>query len=251
MTPISAVVITFNEEKKIESCINSLKKVADEIIIIDSFSTDSTKELCEHLGAKVIQHVFKGYIEQKNFALSQTTYKYNLSLDADEILSDELITSILKVKANINTDGYSMNRLNNFCGKWIYHCGWYPDKKIRLFDKTKGKWGGVNPHDKFEFIQPSNVMHLKGDILHYTYDSINEYVEQQKHFAKISAQHMQKLSKKSGIFHVYLKPPIKFIRDYFFHFGILDGYYGFMISKIAAQAMYWKYARLRTLNAIT
>jgi glycosyltransferase involved in cell wall biosynthesis len=249
MTRISAVVITYNEEKKIERCIRSLQKVADEIIVVDSFSSDGTIEISTRLGAKNFQHIFEGYIEQKNYAIALASNTFVLSLDADEILSDELISSISKIKNNpLQADGYTMNRLNNYCGKWIRHCGWYPDKKLRLIDKTKGKWGGVNPHDKFIINPGTTLKHITGDILHYSYDSVEAHIEQQKRFAEISAQHMHKLNKCSTFFHVYLKPPIKFLRDYIFHLGFLDGYYGFIISKISASAMYRKYARLRELQ---
>ena len=133
MSALSAVVITFNEEKKIEQCILSLKKVADEIVVVDSFSSDNTMAICEKLGIKTVQHAFGGYIEQKNFALNHATHKMVLSLDADEMLSDKLVESILAEKQkDFPADGYTMNRLNNYCGKWIRHCGWYPDRKLRL-----------------------------------------------------------------------------------------------------------------------
>src|SRR6478672_12171113 len=122
---ISAVIITFNEEKNIGRCLDSLRDVADEILVIDSFSTDKTEEICRSRNVYVIKHAFDGYIEQKNFALTQARYDYVLSLDADECLSDELKQSISEAKKNPENDGYSMNRQNNFCGKWIYHSGWY------------------------------------------------------------------------------------------------------------------------------
>lgn len=248
MPVISAVVIAYNEEEKIAQCISSLKKVADEIVVVDSFSNDKTAEICAQLGARVIQHAFEGYIEQKNFALTQAKNNFVLSLDADEKLSDELASSILQIKNNMNVDGYSMNRLTNYCGKWICHCGWYPDKKLRLFDKTKGKWGGVNPHDKAEMIAGAKTKHLNGDILHYSFDSEEEFLMQQKRFAEIAAQHMHKLKKPSNFFHINVKPAFKFLRDYFFRLGILDGKQGFVISKISAHAVYLKYAKLRELN---
>jgi glycosyltransferase involved in cell wall biosynthesis len=248
MLKISAVVIAYNEEQNIERCLKSLQNVADEIIVVDSFSTDNTLEICKKYGTKIIQHAFEGYVEQKNFALAQTSNTFVLSLDADEELSETLIASIKKAKETHDADGYTMNRLNNYCGKWIYHCGWYPDNKLRLFDKTKGKWGGINPHDKFEMSNGTTTKHLDGDILHYTFNTEEEYINQQKKFAEISATNLFKAGKRSNLFHVYLKPPIKFIRDYFFHRGFLDGNDGLVISRVAAKAMYWKYNRLRQLQ---
>ena len=149
MTPISVVIITFNEEKNIGRCLESVKNIADEIVVLDSFSTDKTEEICLQHGASFFQHPFDGHIEQKNRAITYATYPHILSLDADEVLSPELEQSIKAVKENWQADGYYFNRLTNYCGKWIRHCGWYPDRKLRLWDSRKGKWGGVNPHDKY------------------------------------------------------------------------------------------------------
>ena len=140
---ISAVIITYNEEANIERCLESLEGTADEVLVVDSFSTDRTADICKSKGVDFIQHPFKGHIEQKNYALSCAGNNYVLSLDADEALSDNLIQSIRAAKQNWRADGYSVNRLTNYCGKWIRHCGWYPDKKVRLWDRRKGHWGGV------------------------------------------------------------------------------------------------------------
>lgn len=138
---ISTVIITYNEEKHIARCLASVEEVSDEILIIDSHSSDRTVEIAKEFGAKVILHEFEGHIQQKNFAMGEAQYDYVLSLDADEMLSIELIRSIVAVKSNVQADAYQFNRLNNFCGKWIKHGLWYPDRKIRLWDRTKGKWG--------------------------------------------------------------------------------------------------------------
>ena len=129
---ISALIITFNEEKNIRRCINSIKPVADEIIIVDSFSKDGTRRSCEAEGVKFVEHAFEGHIQQKNFALSMATNDFVLSLDADEFLSEELANSIIEVKRSGSHQAYSMNRLNGIAGRWIRSTDWYPDKKIRL-----------------------------------------------------------------------------------------------------------------------
>ncbi|MTI29248.1 glycosyltransferase family 2 protein, partial [Cytophagales bacterium RKSG123] len=147
MKKISAVIITYNEEKNIQRCLESLKGVVDEIVVVDSLSTDNTKKICEKFDVHFIENPFEGHIEQKNYAMGCARNDYVLSLDADEALSPKLKESILKVKENWTADFYSFNRLNNYCGQWIRHSGWYPDKKIRLWDRRKGKWGGKNPHD--------------------------------------------------------------------------------------------------------
>ena len=149
LLPLSAVIITKNEEKNIARCLDSLSNIADEIVVVDSYSTDKTEEICLNYNVRFIKHHFEGHIEQKNYALSQTTYQHVISLDADEALDEVMQNSILEVKKEWSFDGYSMNRLTNYCGKWIWYGNWYPDTKLRLWDKSKGQWGGLNPHDKF------------------------------------------------------------------------------------------------------
>ena len=148
MVKISAVIITQNEERNIGRCIDSIVSVADEIVVIDSYSTDRTCDIALEKGARVVKHPFKSHIDQKNYAITQASYDVVLSLDADEYLSEELTKSILGVKESWPFEAYRMNRLSNYGGKWIRHGNWYPDQKIRLWNKRKGLWGGENPHDK-------------------------------------------------------------------------------------------------------
>ncbi|HYV91601.1 MAG TPA: glycosyltransferase family 2 protein [Chitinophagales bacterium] len=252
---ISAIIITFNEEKNIARCLDSLRNVADEIIVVDSFSTDNTEKICRGKNARFIQHVFEGYIEQKNFAMLQAAHHYVLSLDADECLSDELKQSVLEVKKNLSKglpaeikDGYTMNRLNNFCGKWIHHSGWYPDRKIRLWNRNKGKWGGVNPHDKVVMEEGSTIGFIQGDLLHYTATSIEQFKKQQERFATIAADEIFKRGKKSSGFGAYMKGMLMFVRRYFFQLGFLDGYYGWVICNEAAKYTYLKYVKAKELQ---
>ena len=165
MIKLSSVIITLNEERNIGRCLDSLKGIADEIIVVDSGSTDRTEEICRSLGVKFIHHPFEGYTEQKNFAVGHCTFDYVLSLDADEALSEELKKSISAIKSKWNKDGYSFNRFTNYCGKWIKHCGWYPDRKLRLFKKNKGSWLGNKLHERFVLNDSGNSEFSKGDIL--------------------------------------------------------------------------------------
>jgi glycosyltransferase involved in cell wall biosynthesis len=246
---ISATIITYNEERNIQRCLDSLLGIADEIVVIDSFSTDKTQEICLKYGVKFIQNAFAGHIEQKNFAIAQTEFDWILSLDADESLSDTLRQSLLDVKKQAEFSAYTMNRLTNYAGKWIYHCGWYPDRKLRLFDKKTAKWGGTNPHDKIE-LSPTNlpIFHLKGDLLHYSYYTVEEHYEKSKKYAQIAANALFLKGRKSSLFLIVFSPIFKFIRDFFFKLGFLDGSIGFKICYISALVNFWKYKTLHNLR---
>ncbi|NVO03401.1 MAG: glycosyltransferase family 2 protein [Bacteroidetes bacterium] len=250
MTELSVVIITFNEERNIGRCLDSVKEIADDIVVIDSFSTDKTEEICLANGARFIKHEFPGHIEQKNWAISQAKFPFILSLDADEALSEELKKSIIEAKKNTEFDGYIMNRLTNYCGKWIHHSGWYPDAKLRLWDSAKGKWGGVNPHDKYEMESDVKIKHLKGDIYHYSYYSINEHILQANKFSEIMAKALFKNGKNASFLKVIFRPPMRFFRDYFLKMGFLDGFYGFVICKTTAYTTFLKYSKLRQLNLL-
>ena len=250
MTPISVAIITYNEERNISRCLDSVKNLADEVVIIDSFSTDRTKEICLSNGVKFIEHVFQGYIEQKNFALSQTKHSHALLLDADEALNPELYNAILKEKKNdFPFDAYTMNRCTNYCGKFIRHGLWYPDRKLRLLDKNKGHWGGINPHDKIEMNKKTSIKHLPGDILHYSYNSIEEHIKQNEKFSSISAESLYKQGKRSSILKIIFSPVWTFFSGYFLKLGFLDGKYGWVIAKKTAQLSFLKYKKLQQKQA--
>lgn len=248
MPLISAVIITYNEEKNIERCINSIKEIADEIVVVDSFSTDKTEEICKAFKVRFIKYAFEGHIEQKNFAISQAKYPHILSIDADEALSDKLKKSIEETKKNWEFDGYYFNRLTNFCGKWIKHCGWYPDKKLRLFDSRKGKWGGTNPHDKYIMEKGTRLKHIEGDLLHYSFYTIAQHMDQINKFSSIKADGLFKKGKKASSFKTFFNPIATFIRHYFIRLGFLDGFYGFVISRNSAHSTFLKYVKLRSLH---
>ena len=248
MVQLSVVIITFNEEKNIARCLDSVKEIADDIIVVDSFSTDKTEEICKAKGARFIANKFEGHIEQKNWAFTQAKFPHIFSIDADEAVSNELKRSILAIKSNWTKDGYYMNRLTNYCGKWIYHCGWYPDKKLRLMDSRKGKWGGINPHDKYEMNGGDGTNgFIKGDILHYSYNTLEDHYKQVEYFTNISAKEYFSKGKKTNMLTILFSPVIKFIRDYIVKLGFLDGGAGYTISRISAYATYLKYKKLQAL----
>ena len=245
---LSVTIITYNEERNIKRCIDSVKTLADEIIVVDSYSTDNTKEICQALGVYFIEHSFEGYIEQKNFALAQATYDHILSLDADEALSMELCNAIAAVKSNWTHGAYRFNRLNNYYGYWIKHCGLYPETKLRLWNRQSGRWGGINPHDSVKLAEGTSVQHLKGDILHYAYASVEQHVKQVNNFTSIAAQaQYDKGTSTIPFFHLYLYPPLVFVNRYILKLGFLDGIPGLIVCKTIAMYKFLKYAKLKQL----
>jgi len=247
MPKISAIIITLNEEKFIGRCLESLKDIADEVVVVDSYSTDSTEEICRNHNAKFIRHAFEGYVEQKNYALTHAVYPLVLSLDADEAVSDELKKSILKIKEDPQCDGYFFNRFNNYYGKWIRQSRWYPDRHLRLFNPSKGKWIGPNPHDRFILNPGCRSGRLRGNVLHWTYSSIEEHADQINRFSTIAAGEYFKAGKKATFFTGPIHMIWSFVRSYILKAGFLDGHIGHVHCFISAYGSYLKYSKLRRL----
>ena len=249
MIKLSGVVITYNEEENIERCLQSLSSVVDEIVVVDSLSTDNTKSICLKYGVKFIEQPFLGYVQQKNFALQQASHDHIVSLDADEALSEELQQSIVLVRSNWKYDGYSCKRLNYFCGQWIKHTTWYPDRKLRVFDRRKAEWKGINPHDKIVLKDINNKTGtLKGNILHFTYQSYSEFNKRVELFTTISAQSYFELGKKASIHKIVLNPLWAFFQSYIVKLGFLDGLNGLIISVQTANIRFLKYIKLYELQ---
>lgn len=247
MNKISVVIITLNEERDIARCLNSVKEIADEIVVVDSFSTDKTEDICAKFNAKFIKHKFEGYILQKNFALTQAANNIVLSLDADEELSVELQKSILEIKKDFQADGYSMNRITRIGEHWIKHSGWYPDTKLRLFDCSKGEWAGLNPHDEFKYFKTANIQKLHGDLLHHSFYSFEELEKQTVNFARLGAKAYYEKGKKAPLLKVWFNPVLRFTRDYIFNKGVFNGKLGLKVSLNNAKATYLKYNNLRVI----
>jgi len=247
MIKLSVVIITYNEEKNIGRCLKSVQNIADEIVVVDSFSTDKTEAICREAGARFIQHPFAGHIEQKNYAISQASWSHILSLDADEALTEKLEQQILQIKANWQYDGYYINRLTNYCGHWVRYCGWYPDRKLRLWDSRKGEWGGVNPHDKFIMQKGATIGHINADLLHYSFYTIEQHVRQVNLFSEIAARALFDKRKKVTVAYILISPVAKFFRDFFLKRGFMDGYYGLVICVVSSYAKFLKYAKLRSM----
>ena len=248
MTRITAVIITYNEEYFIERCLASLEGIADEIIVVDSYSTDSTEEICKRHNVRFVKHAFEGYRDQKNYALTLATHKTILSLDADEALSDQLRQSILAVKENPEYDGYIFNRQNFYCGKWIRHSEWYPNRQLRLFDSEKGRFGELNIHEKFIMANGGATTILDGDLIHWACVSRQDHINKMTMYSDIGAEEFHKAGKKAGILTPYFHCVWGFFRTYFINRGFLDGHDGFLICSVYARSVFNKYKKLRELN---
>ena len=244
MPGLSVVLITLNEAGNIRRCLESVKDLADEILVVDSGSTDGTRELAASLGAHVIHQDFLGYIEQKNFATSRAVNQWVLSLDADEALSPELKESIRSAMVNPAASGYAMNRLTNYCGAWVRHGGWYPDRKVRLYRKDAGRWEGVNPHDRYTLFDGARPQWLKGDLLHYSYHSITDHLRQIDHFSSVGARALYAKGVSSSLLKIFYKPVARFIRNYVIKGGFRDGMTGLVIGINSMHAVFLKYLRL-------
>lgn len=245
---LSVCVVTYNEEKNIRDCLESVAW-ADEIIVVDSFSSDKTTEICREFTDEVVQREWKGQIDQKNFALRCAKQDWVLLIDADERLSPKLIKEIKKELSRKNSeyDGFCFPRHVYYLGRWINHGEWYPDYKLRLFRKAKGRIRGVEPHDKVE-LTGRQVKYLKGDLWHFTYENIFAQVETLNKFSSISAGEMAKQGKAFHPFQILFRPIIRFITGYIIRGGFRDGMPGFIIAVASSLYVFLKYFKLWELQ---
>lgn len=245
---VSGVIITFNEEACIQHCIESLKPVCDEIIVLDSFSIDKTETICRSLQVRFYQKKFDGYGSQKRAAVELASYPFILSLDADEFLSPELIEEINKEKTLGLKEIYSMPRLNNYCGQWVRYSGWYPDRKIRLWHREKAEWENKNVHESVVPIEPNaKIEKLKSNILHYTYIDNKDHLTRIEHYTDIQSQQMYEQGKRTGFLRKYVSGAFRFIYIYVLRLGFLDGHVGLNIASLSAWNQYLKYYKLEQL----
>jgi glycosyltransferase involved in cell wall biosynthesis len=243
MSKISATIITYNEESYISGCIDSLKTIADEIVVVDSFSQDSTKDICFKKNVRFVENAFKSHIEQKNFATSLTSFDHVISLDADERLSTQLIESILFIKDSWPAEAYRMNRLSTYGDKWIQRGNWYPDRQLRLWNKKIGHWGGKTPHESLVLNKNIKSMHLKGDILHEAYRDSYEALQKIQSYSDIFAkENLGKLD--SSVFKIITHSSFTFFKSYIIKQGIFDGFEGLMVAMAEANHTFYKYAKL-------
>ncbi|MBK9270146.1 MAG: glycosyltransferase family 2 protein [Saprospiraceae bacterium] len=246
MSKLSAIVITYNESMHIKKCIESLLPVADEIVVLDSYSTDDTPQICKNLGVRFYQKKFEGYGPQKQAAAKLAQYNHILSLDADECLDPDLTNAILHEKSLGFKDLYLLNRITWYVSGWVKHCGWYPDLKIRLWNTSKAGWTDDKLHETIiAKNKTEKVQKLNGHLLHFSYLSKEEHFKQLEHFASIAARDLQEKGKKSNMVNLYLKPVYKFFSIYILKKGFLDGHIGWNIACRSAFGVKRKYELLR------
>jgi len=238
MKKLSTVIITFNEEKKIGRCIKSVADISDEVVVLDSFSSDKTVSIAESLGAKIYQHEFLGFIKQRELSIEKASYDLVLALDADEFLDKELLEEVKKVKENQRYDCYKLNRISSLEGHWLKWGTWYPHRIIRLFDRKKVIASGNPPHDRVLPIKAATVTSLKGLLKHEAYDTIQDRLEGVQRHAFAAANHRHKMGQGSFKTKMYLKTVWKFVHEYFIRLGFLDGRYGYHAAKSNAIYIY-------------
>ncbi|MBW7907491.1 MAG: glycosyltransferase family 2 protein [Kiritimatiellae bacterium] len=244
---VSACVTTFNEEANIRCCLESLRW-CDEIIVVDSFSSDRTVEICREFTPRVYQHKWLGYIGQKNLIRGMASHDWILFVDADEEVSPDLREEIrAELAANDGSvAGYRFPRMVNYLGRWIRHGEWYPDIKLRLFLKSKGHSGGTEPHD--QVIVDGGVKTLRGKLYHYTYANMHEHLETMNRFSGITAQEKFRANSRFRWADFLIRPPFRFLKAYILRRGFLDGRRGFLIALVSAFGVCMKYAKLWELE---
>ena len=244
MHPLSLVVITFNEAYRIRECLESARGVVDEVLVVDSLSTDGTPDIARSLGARVISQPFLGYVEQKALAIREAQHDRVLLLDADERLSDTLAASVQRTRSDWSADGYACNRLNHLGHNPLRHGGWYPDRKIRLFDRRKCHVGGIDPHDRIIMDEGTRTARLEGDLLHFTNKDLADRVATINRFSTRAAAALVARGKKGNLARLLAKPTFRFFREYVLQGGFLDGLAGFLVAGTSAQYVWLREAKL-------
>ena len=244
---ISVVICTKNEERNIKRCLDAVQNIADEIIVVDSKSTDQTPQICmSHPKVKFYESAWLGFSKTKNYANSLATQDYILSLDADEALSEECQKEILELKAKLN-GVYTINRMTNYCGQWIKHSGWYPDRHIRLFPKAGSAWTG-DIHETLQFDSKLEIKNLKGVVSHFSYYSIEEHWGRINTYSTLGAAKYVRYSYPKLLFKMIFNSKFRFVRHYILKFGFLDGFAGLVIATLSATAVFLKFAKAYQLK---
>jgi len=243
---ISAVLITFNEADRLESALKSVEGIADEIVIVDSHSTDETDKIALKHTDRFFRREWTNYADQKNYANSLAAFPWILSLDADERLSPELRQEILRLKEeDPATSAFSVPRQAYYLGRWIRHSGWYPDRKIRLFRKDEASWAGEFVHESLEV--EGDVKKLQGILQHFTYRDLSDQIRRVDTYSGLGAQKLYAGQKRCRWHHLTVLPFFSFLRTYIWKAGFLDGPAGFVIAVMQGYGVFVRYAKLREI----
>lgn len=242
MSPISVVIIAFNEEKNVRAALESAKW-ADEVVVVDSFSTDKTPDICREYTDRVYQEKWRGFSGQKTYAVGLARNDWVFVLDADERFTDELIREISGLMfEGQSMAGYYVPRRNHFMGREIKHCGWSPDYSIRLFDRKRGAFKDRAVHEAVEL--SGEAGYLKAPMLHYTYDSISDYIIRMDKYSALAAEEMRKEGRSAGPSDMALNPVFTFLKMFLVRQGFRDGIHGLVISMLYSFYTFSKYAKL-------
>ncbi|MBN1419886.1 MAG: glycosyltransferase family 2 protein [Planctomycetes bacterium] len=239
--PVSVCIITKDEERNIRECLEAVAW-ADEIVVVDSGSTDRTVEIARAFTDKVFARDWPGHVEQKNRAIDLAANDWVLCVDADERVTPALRASVEAALERPEADGYTVPRLTHYLGRWIRHGGWYPDRKLRLFRRSRGRWGGVNPHDHVHLDGPARP--LDGDLLHFSYRDLSDHLRTIDFFTTIAAREKDVRGVRWPVAGMLLRPPARFLRMYILRLGFLDGMPGFILAFLAGVYVFLKYAKL-------
>ena len=243
---ISAVIITYNEERRLEDALKSLAGAVSEIVLVDCHSTDETIKIARRFTDRVFERAWTNFAEQKNFANDKAAHSWILSLDADERVSPELRKELLNLRAaDPEVDAFSIPRQVYYLGRWVRHSGWYPERKLRLFRKAKAHWEGEYVHERLVVEGP--IGKLRGPIHHFTYRNIHEHLARINTFSDLGAQKLYAEKKKARWYHLILLPFFRFVRAYFWKRGFLDGFPGLVISVLTGYAVFVRYAKLKEI----
>lgn len=243
MIPVSATIITLNEADRIEEAIRALD-FCDEVVVVDSGSRDATCEIAAGLGARVLTRSWSGYADQKNFAAGKAAHDWILNVDADERPTPELVGEILRWQTQETSRhaAYSMPRLTNYLGKWIRHSGWYPDRKVRLYDRRLSQWEGNFVHEAL--VVNGTVGAFAGDLLHYPFRSAADHHERVERYTHLAARAAEDRGQRFSVFRLVAGPPAAFFRAYVLRAGFLDGWHGLRIAYMGARYVFLREVRV-------
>lgn len=249
MRPLTACVIAFNEEEKLRACLESVSFCAERVVV-DSHSTDRTREIAQELGARVIERDWPGHVAQKEFAIRAAAHEWVLCVDADERITPALRAEIeaLRARGFPAHAAYDFPRLTNYLGTWVRYGTWYPDRQLRLFDRRRAHWGGHDPHDRVELAAGATRGALTGDLEHHPYRTLAEHLATIDQYTTIMARGLHARGRRTGTFDLLVRPLVRFLRFYLLKRGFLLGRQGLILALLAGHYVRLKYVKLALLE---